>query len=269
MIYLSLIILFILGMITVIMNAALGGGGGLVLVPLLILLFGLSANAAVATSFLTYTVGAFVAAFAYSRQGRVDYRAGLMLSAFTLPGVIAGAFITASLSASLFNMILGTVTCIMSIPLFLRRQVTRESGRPKSGWVRSIVDSSDTGFSYAINRKIAIPGAVVTGFFSGIFGAGGGLILTPMMVLAGFPIHVALATTRIIALVLSLGGTVTRFSLGQIQLDLALWLCLGAVAGGFVGARLARLASNKILTRAVALSVLVLGLVLVAQSLLG
>jgi uncharacterized membrane protein YfcA len=268
MIYFTLIVLFILGMITVIMNAALGGGGGLVLVPLLILLFGLSANEAVATSFLTYTVGALVAAFAYSRQGRVDYKAGLLLSLLTLPGVIAGSFITASLSASLFNIILGTATCIMSVPLFLRHEVARESAQSKNGWTRSIVDSTDTGFSYAINGKIAIPGAIITGFFSGIFGAGGGLILTPTMILAGFPIHVALATTRIIAIVLSLGGTVTRFSLGQIHLDLAVWLCVGAVAGGFIGAKLARLASNKLLTRAVALSVLMLGLLLLAQSFL-
>jgi uncharacterized membrane protein YfcA len=267
MINLSLALLFMLGMVSLIMNTSLGGGGGLVLVPLLILFFDQSANGAIATSFATLVVGGVVSTFVYSRQGRVDYRAGVMLAMLTLPGVVAGAFITASLPKTLFNTILGIVTCILAIPMFLKGQVAPKLLR-KNGWTRTMVDSSGTSFYYVIDRRIAIPSAVLTGLCSGIFGAGGGLILTPTMVLAGFPIHIALATMRFVALALSLGGTITRFSLGQMQVDFVFWPCLGAAAGAFAGARLARLASSRFLTNAVALMVLVLGFVLVVQSLL-
>jgi hypothetical protein len=265
MIYLSLALLVILGMASTVLNTVVGGGGGLILIPLLILAFNQTANSAIATSFTVLAVGALASTFAYSRQGRIDYAAGLMLAVLTLPGIIAGAFLTASLPSTLFNTILGIVTCILATPMFLSRPVDKKSV-PRIGWVRKVTDSSDTIFSYAINRKIAIPSAIATGFFVGIFGAGGGLIFTPLMVMAGFPIHVALATVRLIVLVFTIGGAVTRFSLGQMQVDLALWLCIGGVAGAFVGARLALLASNKLLTRVVAISVLVLGIVLVVQS---
>jgi uncharacterized membrane protein YfcA len=267
MVDLSGVLLLIIVIASTVLSTVVGGGGGLVVVPLLILVYGQSPNTAIATSFAAFTVGAFTSTFAYSRQGRVDYRAGLMLGMLTLPGIVVGAFVTASLPTSLFNIVLGIVTCVLSIPMFLKRNATRES-LTKNDWVRNLIDSSDTSFSYVIRRKIAVTGAIVTGIVSGVFGAGGGLILTPAMVLSGFPVHIALATMGFIGIVLALGGTITRYSLGQVQVSLALWLCVGNVLGSFIGARLARLASNTLLTKIVAVSVLVLGLLLVAQSLL-
>jgi uncharacterized membrane protein YfcA len=263
-----LILLIALGLLSSIIGTMIGGGGGLVLVPFLILFLHQSANGAIATSFVAFTVGALVSTFAYWRQGRVDYHAGLVLGVLTLPGVVLGALITDSIPAPLFNFILGIVIALLTIPILFRREA-RQKAHLEPRWSRHFVDAFGNDYDYIIDRKIAMASAALTGLFSGAFGAGGGLLLTPALVLSGFPIHVALATTRLVALVLCSGASVTRFSLGQVTGEFALWLSAGAVGGALLGARLVRVAQSKLLTRLVSLTVFALGMALAAESLFG
>ncbi len=232
------------------------------LTPLMILVFHQSANVAIATTFVAVTVGAVVSTFAYSRQGRVDYRIGFVLAGLTLPGVVLGAFLTSWVEGPIFDLILGGVVMALAVLTWVSPRVMPGT-EPKEGWTRSFTDAFATDFAYTINRRVAIFGAVITGWLAGIFGAGGGLLLTPTMIVAGFPVHIALGTVRLVASVLSLAASVTRFSLGQVETSFALWLSIGAVAGAFVGARLARIPKSELLRRIVSVGIFLLGLALV------
>src|SRR5207245_7774328 len=93
-----------------------------------------------------------------------------------------------------------------------------------------------------------------------------GAFLAPVMISAGFPIHIALATARLVALVLSLTGSVTRLYLGQVDIALTPWLSVGAIVGGFVGARVARILKSGLLTKIVSFGISLLGVALILKS---
>ncbi len=256
--------LFVMGFLSIILNTVVGGGGGAVLVPSLILAFNQSTNDAIATSFIAITVGALVSTFAYTRQGRVDYRSGLLLGGLTLPGTVFGAFIASSLQGSVFQLALGIVILLVALlPLAKIRFAPLDS---KSGWNRKLTDAFGNDFSYTIKMGVAVPSALITGFVGGIFGAAGGLVLTPALIIAGFPVHIALGTLRLVALTLSLSGSLTRFYLGQVNVVLALWLSIGAVFGAFAGARLARVLNSELLSKIVSFGISLLGLALILRS---
>ncbi len=259
-----IIALLILGFVCIILNTVIGGGGGAVLVPSLILFFNHSTNAAIATGFVTIAVGAIVSTFAYSRQGRIDYRLGLLLGALTLPGTILGAFIANLIQGPVFQLVLGVV--IVLVALVSVKTTKIEARGSEEGWSRRLTDAFGKEFSYTVRMRVAILSAVATGFVSGTFGAAGALVLTPGMIIAGFPVHIALATARLVALVLSLTGSATRLYLGQVDVGLTPWLSMGAIAGGFVGARLARVLKSGPLTRIVSFGITLLGIALILRS---
>jgi len=255
------IVLTLLGLFGTILNTMIGGGGGAIFVPILILLFALSPSNAIAASFAAVTVGAVASTFAYSRQGTIDYRAGLILGLLTLPGAFFGAFITYLVPARAFNSILGFAIVFFALFVWYKRH-------PQTATITHTKTRAKKESEYVVNRRIACPFAVLTGFFAGTFGAGGGLIATPAMVLAGFPIHVAVGTSRLITLILAMGASTTRASLGQAELGYTTWLSAGSVCGAFIGARVVRFLSSRTLTGLVTLLIIALGLALVIDSLL-
>ena len=258
-------ILVLLGLASSLLNTTVGGGGGVLLIPLLILLFHLSANQAIGTTFVGITAGAVIATLAFSRQGRVDYKAGTLFAALTLPGVVVGAFITDLFQGPFFELLLGVVIVSVAIPM-LKQPVVSKQSDTSGGWSREFTDAFQRDFSYRINTKIAIPSVVITGLFAGTFGAGGGLILTPTMVMSGFPVHIALGTVRLVAMGLALGASITRFAVGHVNIEFALLLSIGSVVGGLIGARIARVPRSEVLNKAVAIAIIILGLLLVVQA---
>jgi uncharacterized membrane protein YfcA len=258
--------LLLFGFLSILLNTVVGGGGGAVLVPALILIFNQSTNGSIATSFVAVTVGALVSTLAYTRQGRVDYRVGIPLAFLTIPGTILGALVSSSLQGPTFQLVLGVVILLVALLPLTRRQV--ESSDSKGGKGRKFTDSFGTNFAYNVNMPIAAISTLMGSFLSGIFGAGGALVLTPGLLVAGFPVHIALGTVRLVALGISLSGSVTRFYLGQVEISLALWLSIGAICGGIAGARLVRILNKEVLRKIVAIGISLLGLALILKSIL-
>ena len=253
------VVLVLLGLFGTIMNTMTGGGGGVVFIPILILLLDMPPNNAIATSFVAVTVGAATSTFAYWRQGAVDYRAGFALGLLTLPGAFLGAFVTSLVPTRAFNSILGFAIISLALFAWFKRN-PQFAAFKTNGTLREKPD-------YVVNRSIAYFFAVLTGVFAGIFGAGGGLIITPAMALAGFPIQTAVGTSRLIVLILSIGASTMRASLGQAEVTYTLWLSAGSFCGAVIGARLVKVISSTNLIRLVTLLIVALGVALVIDAL--
>ncbi len=100
------------------------------------------------------------------------------------------------------------------------------------------------------------------GIFSGIFGIGGGILIIPgLVLLAGMEQKTAQGTTLLMLLPpIGLFAAWEYFRRGEADWRVALWLCLGFLAGGYVGARWAGLLSAELLRRAFALLLIAMGL---------
>jgi uncharacterized membrane protein YfcA len=80
---------------------------------------------------------------------------------------------------------------------------------------------------------VGIGGAV--GFLSGMFGVGGGFLLTPLLIFSGVPAPVAVASVTGQVVAASTSGALSHYRRGGIDLHLAVYLILSSVLGAFAG----------------------------------
>ncbi|HEY9011756.1 MAG TPA: sulfite exporter TauE/SafE family protein [Devosia sp.] len=80
---------------------------------------------------------------------------------------------------------------------------------------------------------VGIGGAV--GFLSGLFGVGGGFLLTPLLIFSGVPAPVAVASVTGQVVAASTSGALSYYRRGQIDLHIALYLVLSGILGAFGG----------------------------------
>ncbi len=83
---------------------------------------------------------------------------------------------------------------------------------------------------------IALGGAV--GFLSGMFGVGGGFLMTPMLIFAGVPSAVAVATGANPLIASSITGTIAQYRRKNVDIKLGLYLLAGGGAGALAGVQI-------------------------------
>ena len=113
----NLILLPLFGFIIGLLVSTLGGGGGGLYVPVLILIFGVTPQVAVATSLASVLPTTAVGAFSHYRQGNVDIRTGVILGIGGIIGTFIGAYIANIIPSHLLTKLLGAFTLIMLIPM--------------------------------------------------------------------------------------------------------------------------------------------------------
>jgi uncharacterized membrane protein YfcA len=116
---LKLLLLFGVGSIAGFINV-MAGGGSTVTLPILILL-GLDPSLANGTNRLGIMAQSFSAVISFRQEKYHDFKLSLKLTAFTLPGAIAGAIIATRIGDELFQKILAYVLIGIIISLFLRK----------------------------------------------------------------------------------------------------------------------------------------------------
>jgi uncharacterized membrane protein YfcA len=237
-----------------------GAGGGFILVPLLVIFWGLDHEVAVGTGIAAVWVNATSASQAHFRQRRINVRVGLLIGAFALPGSIAGAFLVSRVSSTVFTTLFGIL--LLSIALFLILKPTPRHEEMEEG-LEAESDKPEKGPN---SKGIAGMGLVV-GIVSSFFGIGGGFILTPVLAYF-FRMAVPVATATVIfALVLYLGtAAATHLALGRVEWDVFLPVAVGIVAGGQTAARISHRISSSYIIRLLAVGLLALGVELLREA---
>jgi uncharacterized membrane protein YfcA len=257
--------LSILGFGIGIFGTLIGAGGGFLAVPLLILLYHVDSNVAAGTSLLFVFFNALSGSIAYLRQKKVDVKIGLIFTLMTVPGSLAGAYITTYYLESFTFKILFSLI-LLSVPLYLLLRPVEEQKRDpnKKGYHRVLVDSRGNTYEYNVSLPVGLIVSFGVGFISSIFGIGGGIVHVPAMIfLLNFPVHIATATSHFILCFSTLVGSITHYTLGNIRFDLAIPMAAGALVGAQLGAKLSLRTKGTIIER-----LLSIGLILVAVRLI-
>ena len=84
----------------------------------------------------------------------------------------------------------------------------------------------------------AMGGAV--GFLSGLFGVGGGFLMTPLLIFTGIPPAVAVATGANQIVASSISGALAQWKRGNVDIKLGTILLIGGILGSFIGVELVR-----------------------------
>lgn len=259
------ILLLVMGLVAGTIGSLLGLGGGVIIIPSLMLLSGwfpelrhITPAVAVGTSLVLVIFAACSSTISYTKKKRVDFQSGWLFFLAGGPGAILGAYITKFFNLDQFFLAFGIFMLVVTMILFFNDRLPRI--KIKLCVVRSITDVSGKTYQFGYHRWIASMAGLFVGIISGLFGVGGGSLLVPLMViLFQYPPHIATATSMFTILLTSIVGSFTHLFQGHIDWYAVLVLAPGAWIGGKWGAWI----SNKLTSKAL-LNLLRIGFLLVA-----
>jgi uncharacterized protein len=232
-------------------GSLLGLGGGILIVPLLTLLFGYPINTAVGTSLICVIATSSGAAAEYVRTDRADVRLGLVLELTTALGGIAGGVLAGLL---LEEVVAGLFAALMYYTAFAMSRTLRRPARTTSTDVtdakavqrpaQPLSPGAPDGPGappYRTHRVgAALAGSFLAGNVSGLLGVGGGIVKVPLInVVMGAPFAVAVATSNLIIGVTAAAGAFFYLFRGEIEPGVAGPVVLGVFAGAALGPRVA------------------------------
>jgi uncharacterized membrane protein YfcA len=240
----NLIMLPLFGFLVGLLVSTLGGGGGGLYAPILILVFGVSPQVAVATSLASVLPTTAVGAFSHHQEGHVDVRTGLILGIGGIIGTLIGAYFANLIPSNLLEKILGVFVLIMLIPmvrsLLQRRKKQKEEQNE---------DKEKTITLTGSRRIIASFFGVASGIMAGIFGISGTPPVIAGLYSLGLPAVMVVGTSVFVLIFNSVAGIGGYFLLGKLDIPLVLLLGSGAVVGAFIGPKLLKKINPKTLEK--------------------
>jgi uncharacterized membrane protein YfcA len=221
-----------IGLAAGVIGGGLGVGGGIILVPLLVFA-GVDRHRAHATSLAAIVLIATAGAISFGVSGEVDLAVGVTVGIGGILGSSIGASVMNRVSARALAIIFGGVLLIAGIRLIV-------SAEP----LPTAVD-----FSSVAQGGIALLIGVVAGFFSGLAGVGGGVVIVPSVVLLlGFAQHQAQGTSLLAIIFTGVAGTLVNLRNQRVRLVDGLVAGVGGVVGALIGSTLALLAEGRTLS---------------------
>lgn len=229
----------------------IGAGGGFVLVPLLIVLYPeFEPEVLTSISLAVVLSNATSGTFAYSRQRRIDYVAGGLFAAATLPGAIGGALLVRRIHSEAFEVAFALLLLLVAIWLVLPRpNRLLTAPAPRRFLRRMLTDARGDTYAYAFDPWLGVALGLIVGIVASLFGVGGGIVYVPAMVLLmRFPAYIAVATSTFVLMFTAGSGAAVHLLHGSyagVEAETAA-LALGTLAGGQLGARISvRLARRQ------------------------
>ncbi len=265
------IILFITGFLVGTIGTMIGAGGGFILVPLLLLTHPhFSPEIVTAVSIVVVAVNAISGSVAYSRSGRIDYRAGVFFALFTIPGSVFGVFTTKYIPHTIFNIIFGILLLLLAVFLLFKNKksdksvsVTKSGNKGQRPTV--LIDTENNTYHYSYNAYTGAIISVFVGYLSPLLGIGGGIIHVPAMVhWLHFPVHIATATSHFILAVMASVSVLVHALQGNYDdpyiLRMVVWICIGVIPGAQMGAWLSHRVKGNIIIMALAVCLAIVAL---------
>ncbi|MFN8471523.1 MAG: sulfite exporter TauE/SafE family protein [Anaerolineae bacterium] len=239
-----LLALFVIAAVIGLLGSMLGIGGGVLIIPVLTLFFGIPIKVAIGASIISVVATSSAAGAVYVGHGLSNTKLAMVLEIATTLGALAGgltaAFLAPRVLQALFGLVLLYVIYSMS-----RLPKEEADSRPTGLMDASYVDPL-TGRTvvYGVRRlPFGMGASLIAGNISGLLGIGGGIIKVPIMSLVmGMPLRSAIATSNFMIGVTAATSALIYYSRGyidpQIAIPTALGVLLGARFGPHIGGRL-------------------------------
>jgi uncharacterized membrane protein YfcA len=212
-----------------------GIGGGIVIVPALIILAGFPLVKATGTSLaaILLPVG-ILGVIAYYRARIIDLRASAFIAAGLLTSVVAGAWLANTLPVDLMRKFFALFCLYVSWNFIDPARYFRRR-REQDIAAKREPETNPRPSPYSL---IGI--GLLAGVMAGMFGIGGGNIIVPLLTLAlHYPAKRAIATSLgAILFPFGLPGVLYYYNAGTLDLGAAAWIALGLFLGTVFGARI-------------------------------
>jgi uncharacterized protein len=209
--------------------SVLGSGGGFLFLPVLILLYNVPAQTAVATSLAATLPVCIIGSMSHYRSGNIHMQLGLILSVAGIFGAVAGAGISNLVTSRQLKLGFGMYALLIAILILFN---TRRERIALSKGMELIPPIGSARF-----RKGSLYG-FVAGIVTGTFGTSGAAPVIAGLFSMRIPLKVVAGTSLMIITVTTVSALGTHFLMGTIDLTLVYFLTSGAVLGSAAGPRL-------------------------------
>lgn len=257
------------------LGALTGLGGGVVLVPMLTLLFHVDLRYAIGASLVSVIATSSGAAAAYVREGYSNIRIGMFLETATTIGALAGAAIAIHVSGNAIGVVFGLV--LLYSAYLSSKSRAKHSVPQASSHLANLLRLNSTypkAGGMVAYRVTGVPAGYVlmfgAGVLSGLLGIGSGAVKVLAMDQAmKIPFKVSTTTSNFMIGVTAAASAGVYLSRGYISPGVAMPVMLGVLAGSLLGARVLVKANVQALRLVFAAAIVALGVEMIYSGFKG
>jgi hypothetical protein len=246
-------LIFIGSLLAGFLGASTGLGGGVVIVPLLAIGFGVDIRYAMGASLVSVIATSSAAASLYVKEGFSNIRVGMFLEIATTIGAVTGAAIATSISPSIIAVVFGLVLLYSSYQSVFTHIKENASPKPDKLATRLKMNSVyPTPVGLKEYNVRAVPGGFgimyLAGVLSGLLGIGSGALkVIAMDQVMHLPFKVSTTTSNFMIGVTAAASAGVFLNRGYIDPSLAMPVMLGVLIGSLAGAHFLFGSSTKVL----------------------
>ncbi|MDX1893395.1 sulfite exporter TauE/SafE family protein [Mycolicibacterium sp. 050158] len=252
---------------------ALGGGGSILTVPVLVSLLHVGPQSATSASLIIVGITSVIAAIAHARGGHVRWKAAAMFGVIGSITAFGGSILNRAVDPQILLIAFSALMVVAAVAMLRRTKKTCDS-EPEPGHPSATSTTSTTPGDGDNESPLAtttrprvntaqigklVAAALVVGFLTGFLGVGGGFLIVPALVLAlGYSMPVAVGTSLVIIAITSAGAFAERLGSASIPWQIVVPFTVAAIAGSFAGTAVSDRISGNALTRSFAILLIVI-----------
>ena len=257
------------------LGALTGLGGGIVVVPMLTLLFHVNLRYAIGASLVSVIATSSGAAAAYVRDGYTNVRIGIFLEVATTIGAVAGAALAGFIPTSALAVLFGLVLLYTAYRSLQGREADQLASSSHPWAVKLRLDGSyPTAGGMTSYRVQGVPGGfvvmLVAGTLSALLGIGSGVVkVLAMDRMMKLPFKVSTTTSNFMIGVTAAASAGVYLHRGYIEPTIAFPVMLGVLAGALLGARILAVARTDWLRKLFTVVVCVMAVQMLYKGITG
>jgi uncharacterized protein len=235
------ILLFFIGVTVSAFGVLIGFGGGVFMVPILIIFFQFPIELAIGTAMSALLPASLIASIFNYREKSIDYVVASLLQLPAMVGTVIGAFLVAYMPVLQMQFLFAFFVLVIGIYMLAtyKKKQKRKQGmmyrlnRMPTSFIRK---NHNKHTAYRLNGSLMAFMGLGTGTIAGLFGIGGGFLQTPLMIRAfKIPSQIAISTSLFILVITSLSGISSHYWLGHIDWTKSMPLMLAFAVGAVLG----------------------------------
>ena len=239
------LLMFFVSIFAGIFGSIVGLGGGIVVIPVLTILFGVDIHFAIGASIVAIIGTSSGAASTYVKDKVTNLRVGMFLELASASGAIIGAAVAAYTNSAALEAIFGAILLISLIPMVIKigedipKSPELKGLAKRLGLKGSYTEKDGRVIEYNSARPVeGLSGTLVAGVLSGLLGIGGGAFKVLSMDLAmKLPMKVSTTTSNFMIGVTAAASAGIYFARGDVEPLIVAPVALGILIGAAVGAR--------------------------------
>ncbi|WP_281689547.1 sulfite exporter TauE/SafE family protein [Pseudonocardia thermophila] len=248
----------------------LGGGGGVLAVPALVYLLHQDAQDATTSSVVIVGITALVGVLSRIRARLVDWRTGAVFAVIGIPVTFLGTALNHAVSQPVLLLSFAAVTLLAAIAMIVDVRAPTDPDPPAGAeGTRPLATVHPPTQRLAGVAVKTVLGAAAVGFLTGFLGVGGGFLVVPVLVVGlRMPMKLAVGTSLLVITLNAIASFAARVPQMDLDWTVVAPFTAAAVIGSLVGRTVAGRLSGTTLTRAFAVLLVVVGVVVGIESVL-